>query len=117
MRRTGDAFELQQLTCHQADKGKAEEAKTIAQLKPTSRDKVDYEPAIYCDIYLRLTVREGAKLTFAYSLDGKKFKPCGDEFQMREGKWIGAKFGFCAEEPAGKGVMGFLDIDWIRVTK
>lgn len=69
------------------------------------------------DIYLRLTVKEGAKMTFAYSLDGKKFKPCGDEFQMREGKWIGAKFGFCAEEPAQKSPMGFLDIDWIRVTK
>ena len=36
---------------------------------------------------------------------------------MKEGKWIGAKFGFCAEEPAGKGVMGFMDIDWIRIDK
>jgi hypothetical protein len=36
---------------------------------------------------------------------------------MREGKWIGAKFGFVACQPAAKGSMGFMDIDWIRVTK
>ena len=62
-------------------------------------------------------MKEGAKLKFSYSKDGKKFTAVGDEFQMREGKWIGAKFGFVAEEPAGKGVTGFMDIDWIRVTK
>jgi len=79
---------------------------------------VNYDPAIYMDIYLRLTVKPGAKLTFAYSKDGKKFETVGDEFQMREGKWIGAKFGFVCEEPATtKGVRGNLDVDWIHVTK
>lgn len=117
VKRVGEAFQLQQLTCNKADKGKAEVVKVLAELKPTSKDKVDYDPAIYMDIYLRLTVKKGAKLAFAYSLDGKKFKAVGDEFQMREGKWIGAKFGFLAEEPAGKALRGSLDIDWIRVTK
>lgn len=117
VKRVGEAFQLQQLTCNKADKGKAEVVKVLAELQPTSKDKVDYDPAIYMDIYLRLTVKKGAKLDFAYSLDGKKFKAVGDEFQMREGKWIGAKFGFLAEEPAGKALRGSLDIDWIRVTK
>lgn len=117
VKRVGDRFQLQQLTCNKADKGKAETAAVLAELKPSSKDKVDYDPAIYMDIYLRLTVKEGAKLTFAYSLDGKKFTPCGEEFQMVEGKWIGAKFGFVAEEPAGKGVRGYMDVDWIRVGK
>ena len=117
VKRVGDKFQLLQLTCNKADKGKAETAKVLAELKPTRSDKVNYEPAIYSDVYLRLSVKSGAKLTFAYSTDGKKFKTVGDEFQMREGKWIGAKFGFVAAEPESKSVRGYLDIDWIRVTK
>lgn len=117
VKRVGDAFQLQQLTCNKADGNKAEEVKVIAELKPTEIDKINYEPAIYEEIYFRLTVKEGAKMTFAYSLDGKKFKTAGNEFTMREGKWIGAKFGFVACQPAAKGSMGFMDIDWIRVTK
>ncbi|MDE6354211.1 MAG: glycoside hydrolase 43 family protein [Prevotella sp.] len=117
VKRVGDKFQLQQITCKKADKNKPETVKVLAELNPTDKDKVNYEPAIYEEIYLRLTVKEGAKLKFSYSKNGKKFEEVGDEFQMREGKWIGAKFGFVAEEPAGKGVTGFMDIDWIRVTK
>ena len=117
VKRVGEKFQLQQLTCHKADKGKPETVKVLAELEPTDKDKINYEPAIYEDIYLRMTVRHGAKLGFAYSTDGKKFINAGDDFQMREGKWIGAKFGFVAEEPAGKGSSGFVDIDWIRITK
>lgn len=117
VRRVGNEFQLQQLTCYGADHGKTEIVKTLATFQPSAADKIDYYPAIYRTIYLRLKVSEGAKMTFAYSLDGKRYKACGDEFLMKEGKWIGAKFGFCAEEPAGKGVMGFMDIDWIRIDK
>ena len=117
VRRVGNEFQLQQLTCYGADHGKTEIVKTLATFQPSAADKIDYDPAIYRTIYLRLKVSEGAKMTFAYSLDGKRYKACGDEFLMKEGKWIGAKFGFCAEEPAGKGVMGFMDIDWIRIDK
>ena len=117
VKRVGDKFQLQQVICQKADKGKPETIKVLAELDPTDKDKIDYEPAIYEEIYLRLTVKEGAKLSFAYSKNGKKFQTVGDEFKMREGKWIGAKFGFLAEEPAGKAPSGFLDIDWIRITK
>ena len=117
VRRVGNEFQLQQLTCYGADHGKTEIVKTLATFQPSAADKIDYDPAIYRTIYLRLKVSEGAKMTFAYSLDGKRYKACGDEFLMKEGKWIGAKFGFCAEEPAGKGVMGFMDIEWIRIDK
>lgn len=36
---------------------------------------------------------------------------------MREGKWIGAKIGFVAAEPAGKANRGWLEADWFHVTK
>lgn len=116
VKRVGDAFQLQQLTCRNADKGKAETVKVIATLEPTAADKIDYQPGIHEDIYIRMSVDNG-KCSFSYSLDGKKFKPAGDEFTMREGKWIGAKIGFVAAEPAGKANRGWIDADWFRVTK
>ncbi len=117
VKRVGDKFQLQQITCNKADSNAPEDIKVLAELDATSHDQIQYDPAIYQDIYLRLVVKEGAKLTFAFSRNGKSYKQVGDEFQMREGKWIGAKFGFVAEEPADKGVTGYMDLDWIRITK
>ena len=88
----------------------------LATLKPTAADKIDYKPGIHEDIYLRLTVAD-SKLHFAYSTNGKKFTYCGSEFQMKEGKWIGAKFGFIAAETDPKADRGWIETDWIRVTK
>lgn len=63
-----------------------------------------------------MMVNEGI-CNFAYSLDGKKYKKVGESFKMREGKWIGAKIGFVAAEPAGKANRGWLEADWFHVTK
>ena len=116
LKRVGDEFQLQQLTCKSADKGKAQTVNVLATLKPTAVDKIDYQPGTHEDIYLRMNVDNG-EMTFAYSLDGKKFSKCGEKFKMREGKWIGAKIGFVAFEPAGKANRGWVDADWFRVTK
>ena len=115
--RQGDGFQLQQRTCKDADKGKSESINVLAELKSTEKDKIDYDPAIYRDIYLKIVVTEGGIVTFSYSTDGKEFQPAGEVFHMREGKWIGAKIGFVAAQPAGKGVMGWMDVDWLRITK
>lgn len=116
IKRVGDEFQLQQITCKSADKGKPETVNVIATLKPTEVDTIDYQPGIHEDIYLRMKVDAG-KCRFYYSTDGKKFKDAGTEFTMREGKWIGAKIGFVAAEPAGKANRGWIDADWFRVTK
>lgn len=116
VKRVGDEFELQQITCLKADKGKPEKVNIIAKLKPTEVDKIDYQPAIHEDIYLSMMVNDGI-CNFAYSLDGKKYKKVGESFKMREGKWIGAKIGFVAAEPAGKANRGWLEADWFHVTK
>ena len=114
VKRVGKEFHLLQLTCKGADKGNAQTEQLIAPLKPTAEDKIDYKPGIHIDIYMRLSV-DNSKLKFAYSLDGKKYKECGTEFQMREGKWIGAKFGYVSVDPNPKTDRGWLDADWIRV--
>ena len=116
VKRVGDTFQLLQITCHQADKGTPQEEKPIATLEPTAKDNIEYKPAIHEDIYLRLTVND-SKIHFAYSMNGKKFTTCGDEFRMKEGKWIGAKFGFVAVETDPKDDRGWVEADWIRITK
>lgn len=122
VKRVGERFELQQITCLGADKGDTAVTKNITTFKPTAKDETQYKPALYMDIYLRLTIENGGKTRFAYSLDGKKYKDCGKDFQMREGVWIGAKIGLFAVEPAtdmnGKTTdCGYLDADWFRVEK
>ncbi len=115
VKRVGGEFQLLQLTCHQADKGKKHTEKHIATLKPTVEDKIDYKPAKHEDIWLQLSV-DDSMLNFAYSQNGKKFTPCGEAFKMREGKWIGAKFGFVAADASTKNDRGWVEADWIRVT-
>ena len=129
LKRVGDEFQLQQITCKDADKGKPEEVKVLATLKATQKDLVTYQPAIHCDAYLQLHVsyiggknaegnnKHEASVQFAWSKDGKKFQTVGDKFTMRQGKWIGAKIGIMAAETAGKKVRGWVDVDWFRVTK
>ena len=115
VRRLGQEFQLVQMTCKGADKGKQQTESLIATLKPTWEDKTQYRPGIHEDIYLRLAV-DDSKLHFSYSTDGKKFTDCGEEFQMKEGKWIGAKFGFIAAESDPKCDRGWVEADWIRIT-
>ena len=116
VQRQGGSFLLQRHTCIGADEGHSETQKTIVTLKPTERDTIPYSPAIYIDMYLRMTVKDGI-CHYSYSLDGKRFKDAGDPFTMREGKWIGAKFGFVSECKNRKEHRGWLDVDWIRIEK
>ena len=126
VRREGKEFKLLILTCQDADRGKAQQEELVATLKPTAEDKIDYKPGIHEDIYLRLQVSNaeagvahGGKplVSFAWSQNGKKFTPCGSQYEMKQGKWIGAKFGFVAVDTTPKTDRGWIDADWIRVTK
>ena len=114
VRRQGDAFELVQMTCQAADKGRQQTENVIATLQPTAKDQITYKPGIHEDIYLRLTVND-SKVRFAYSQNGRRFTDCGEEFPMKEGKWIGAKFGFVSAETSATADRGWVDADWIRV--
>ena len=126
VKRVGKEFQLIQMTCKDADRGKQQTETVLATLKPTAEDKVDYKPGIHEDIFLRLQVSNaeaGAPhggqpiVRFSYSLNGKKFTDCGEAFKMRQGKWIGAKFGYISAETDAKADRGWIDADWIRITK
>lgn len=114
--RDGCNFMLRQLTCNKAEEGDEENATILATLKPTQRDTIPFHPAICCDIYLQMRVADG-KVRFAYSEDGKHFRPVGESFTMRPGKWVGAKMGMVAVDDNATGDLGLFDVDWFRVTR
>ena len=114
--RQGDGFLLQRHSCMGADEGMMENQQTLTAFQPTERDTIPYAPAVYLDLYLRMTIKDGI-CVFSYSLDGKRFHAAGEPFSMRQGKWIGAKFGFVSACKSLKTNRGWLDVDWIRITK
>jgi hypothetical protein len=78
------------------------------------------------DVYIRMEVKPRARkgnvpdLTarFFYSLDGKKWHELTEKtFIGRPGKWIGAKFGFYCNRSASKNDSGWVQIDWVNVTR
>lgn len=115
VKRVGEGFVLQQMTCQDADKGHLATVVPLADLPKTGQDDNTYQFAIHEEIYLRMKVNKG-KVHFAFSRDGKHFMEVGEPFKMREGKWIGAKIGFVAQESQAKSNRGWIDIDWFNIT-
>lgn len=69
------------------------------------------------EITLRVTVGKGAMCRFSYSLDGRTFTSAGLPFQAKKELWTGAKLGVFCLTPLQKGLRGWSDVDWFRVTK
>jgi beta-xylosidase len=42
-----------------------------------------------------------AKVTFSYSLDGVTYRPVGEPFVSKPGRWVGAQMGLFAQAPSG----------------
>ncbi len=112
----GDEFVINEVVCMKADKNKPEVTTEIATVKPTRVNGEGGRATQDLDIWLRVKVGKGEVCDFSYSLDGKKFIPCGKPFTAREGHWIGARVGFFSVQPKGPN-RGWIDIDWFRVTK
>jgi beta-xylosidase len=63
--------------------------------------------------YVRVTVREGGRCHFSFSVDGKNFSPVGEnDFTASVGRWVGAKVGLFAAGAPGT----FADFDSFEVT-
>lgn len=109
LRRTAQGIRLVQMTCLEANnKGQERE---IAGLALPAGTGGQGKP-----LFLRVTVAEGAKCRFAYSLDGIAFQPIGDEFTAKVSRWVGAKVGvFALSAPAATST-GHADFDWFRLS-
>ena len=141
---TEDGVMLQYVECKDALKGSEEsvlyEVALDSEPLPTPYSNIymstsvpPVAPVSYeaTEAYLRLKVmpreRKGdvpeLTATFWYSPDGKKWTQLmpadqsGHTFTAEPGKWIGAKFGFFCNRLASKNDSGWMEIDWIKVTK
>ncbi len=135
-----DGVTLQYVECHSALKGSPEVVLGSVPLESeplpepysnkymsTSVPPVAPVPYSAASIYLRLIVRpdmrggdvDNLAPVFRYSLDGKKWEemPTENIFFGAPGKWIGAKFGFFCNRLAPKNDSGWMEIDWIRITR
>jgi hypothetical protein len=116
---TDNGLVLSQVECLKADRGASETANESVTLKnnevylrakvTTTGEKIGkseggHDLVVMCQMY--------------YSTNGKKFQKIGKEFQLKEGKWIGAKVGvFCTRPAIVTNDGGWADVDWFRMDK
>lgn len=119
MENTKEGLVLSQVECKKADRGGKE---TINATLPL-QDKTIYLKAKIYNTNKKIKGSEGGHdqlvmCDFSYSLDGKKYQSFGKPFQVKEGKWIGAKTGlFCTRPAIVINDGGWADVDWYRVEK
>ncbi|HEX6730083.1 MAG TPA: glycoside hydrolase, partial [Pyrinomonadaceae bacterium] len=97
-----DGLYISQTVCQNADKGSPE--------KETAGLKLDNNT-----FWLRVRVEENAVCNFSFSVNGRTYTPLGQQFNARQGKWIGAKIGIFAIGKSTPLEMGYADYDWFRV--
>ena len=74
--------------------------------------KAKQGPLIQQDIIYYRTQNDANQAFFEYSLDGKTFKPFGDPFQLKFGRWRGDRLGFYCWNDKWTG--GYIDIDYFH---
>lgn len=109
LEKTGDKFEIQFISCTDAEQGGREVVNDLGSIAPTRTYAAGNYPNLECDIWLRVSVTKGGICTFAYSTDGKKYTVAG-KFTARAGKWIGAKIGFYSITPDNIANRGWIDV-------
>jgi len=114
---TESGLKLSQVECKKADKGNTEKENASVSLKKN----IFYLRADISTDGSKISKSEGGhdlvvKCQFYYSTDNKKFEKLGNEFQVKEGKWIGAKVGvFCTRPNIKTNDGGWADVDWFRI--
>ncbi len=110
---------LSQVECLNADNGGTEQIHASVPLT----DGTVYLRARVYDTGEKIKESEGGNdlvvmCEMSYSTDGKDFRPLGKTFQVKEGKWIGAKVGlFCTRPAIETNDGGWTDADWFRIEK
>lgn len=110
---------LSQSECKKADREESEKIKASVPL-----DKATiYLRSKFSTLNEKIATSEGGhdlvvQCNFSYSTDGVTYQPLGETFQVKEGRWIGAKMGlFCSRPAILSNDGGWVDIDWFRVEK
>ena len=104
--RRGSQWQLAQATCPDTDQGSLE----------ISTVPVTINAPASGIVYLRVQMVAGARCRFSYSLNGEQFERVGNDFQAREGKWVGARMGLFCSRSGFSNDAGGADVDWWHVT-
>ena len=116
---TENGLVLSQVECKKADRGGQE---TVNETLPLKENEI-YLRAEITTTGEKISKSEGGHdlivmCQLSYSTNGKKFHKFGKEFQVKEGKWIGAKVGtFCTRPAITTNDGGWVDVDWFRIDK
>jgi hypothetical protein len=109
----GEKVSLQRRLCTDADAGGTERITDSIPLETVFSEAG--KP--FCTVWVRVNVHgkdsawtPAVGCGFSYSLDGRRFRPLGEDFTAREGKWIGAKAGFFATATIKKNDGGSVEI-------
>ena len=104
LEQTAEGLMLTQRICKKADRGGKEE---LIASQPMSNNK----------IYMRVAIKKGNQCQFYYSEDGKKYQAFGKPFEIREGKWIGAKVGLYCSRAKSTNDSGWLEAENFIISK
>lgn len=115
----GKDYLLRQISCKDAERKTSEKILTEEILKnPNKKERYNYQTLLEdLEIYFQVIVKDGAICRFCYSSDGKNFQPFGEQFNARQGKWIGAKTGVFILNKTSGSERSWVDLDWFRVEK
>jgi beta-xylosidase len=101
--KTDKGLFIERIICNDADKGNPEE--TTGSI---DAGKVQ-------TIFLRVTVRTGAICSFSYSTDGVEYHAMGQDYNAKQGRWVGAKLGLYCVRREKTNDAGYADVDWFRI--
>ncbi|MDR1023810.1 MAG: glycoside hydrolase 43 family protein [Prevotellaceae bacterium] len=102
--KTPNGFVLAQSDCAKADRRTPERVNATVKLPDG-------------EVFLRVQVNGNRLCTFAYSRDGVKYAPLGQEFTAQSGRWIGAKVGLFCQRPKPFNDGGWADVEYFRVSR
>ncbi len=68
-------------------------------------------------LWLKAMVREGCRVSYAWSEDGERFQAFGVTFPVREGTWTGAKLAVFALNSSNRASAGYADLESIHFRK
>lgn len=117
--KTSTGYELEQITCKDAEQKTPEEEAFRLPLKNLKTAiNYNYQTKLeHTEFYFRVQVEDGGICTFSYSTDGKNFRKTARPFTARQGKWIGAKTGMFILNKTNQTPRSWIDVDWFRIEK
>lgn len=95
-------YAIQYAICVNAEQGKTESIKFQQSFKQDS-------------IQMRIRIQPNEQAYFGFSLDGIHFQEIETAFQMKPGKWVGARIGFFCLRRKRINDAGSGDIDWVTI--